>query len=91
MHVPGENFVNELHHLSLIPRLTLLMNQNTVSQSSMCTTGGVLHKNLEYTTRHSKNSGMNFIPIEYDLHPEFHTYGMNSASIVHVGNPLNTT
>ena len=32
---------------------------------------------------HSKNSGMNFIPtIEYDFHPnEFHTYGMNSASM----------
>ena len=28
----------------------------------------------------SKNRGMNFIPIEYDFHPnEFHTYGMNLA------------
>ena len=34
---------------------------------------------------HSKNSGMNFIPIEYDLHPnEFHTYGMNSASMTFI-------
>ena len=33
---------------------------------------------------HSKNSGMNFIPIEYDFHPEFHTYGMNSASMTFI-------
>ena len=33
----------------------------------------------------SKNSGMNFIPIEYDFHPnEFHTYGMNSASMTFI-------
>ena len=34
---------------------------------------------------HSKNSGMNFVPIEYDFHPnEFHTYGMNSASMTFI-------
>ena len=34
---------------------------------------------------HSKNSGMNFIPIEYDFHPnEFHTYGMNSVSMTFI-------
>ena len=27
---------------------------------------------------------MNFIPIEYDFHPEFHTYGMNSASMTFI-------
>ena len=28
---------------------------------------------------------MNFIPIEFDFHPnEFHTYGMNSASITFI-------
>ena len=31
-------------------------------------------------TLHSKNSGMNFIPIEYDFHPEFH----NSASMTFI-------
>ena len=32
-----------------------------------------------------KNSGMNFIPIEYDFHPnEFHTYGMNSVSMTFI-------
>ena len=34
---------------------------------------------------YSKNSGMNFTPIEYDFHPnEFHTYGMNSASMTFI-------
>ena len=38
-----------------------------------------------YMYQHSKNSGMNFIPIEYDFHPnEFHTYGMNSASMTFI-------
>ena len=38
-----------------------------------------------FCTVHSKNSGMNFIPIEYDFHPnEFHTYGMNSASMTFI-------
>ena len=34
---------------------------------------------------HSKNGGMIFIPIEYDIYPnEFHTYGMNSASMTFI-------
>ena len=38
-----------------------------------------------YLMSHSKNSGMIFIPIEYDIHPnEFHTYGMNSASMTFI-------
>ena len=50
----------------------------------------ILEPRVKYTlsesgTLHSKNSGMNFIPIEYDFHPnEFHTYGMNSASMTFI-------
>ena len=34
---------------------------------------------------HRKNNGMKFIPKEYDLHPnEFHTYGMNWASMTFI-------
>ena len=34
---------------------------------------------------HSKNSGMTFIPKEYDVHTRrFHTHGMNSASMTFI-------
>ena len=43
------------------------------------------HRTYFLPSVHSKNSGMNFIPIEYDFHPnEFHTYGMNSASMTFI-------
>ena len=34
---------------------------------------------------HSKNGGMKYIPTGYDIRPnEFHTYGMNSASMTFI-------